>query len=183
MGRIILIYGVIAGVMVAALMQLAIRLVPEGGTMGMVVGFGSMIVALSFVFIGVKRYRDVDLGGVIGFWRALGVGFAISAISTLFYVIGWEIYLYSIDYTFIDEFARKSIEQAQAAGKSAAEIAELNAQFAVYKDWYANPLTRMAVTAMEISPVAIPMPIISASLLCFSKVLPARQPRPTTMAA
>lgn len=178
MGKVIVVYGIIAGVMVAALMQLSIHLVPEGGTLGMIVGFGSMIVALSFVFIGVKRYRDVDLGGVIGFWRALGVGFAISVIAAAFYVIGWEIYLYSTDYTFIDKLSQSELEKAQKLGKSAADIAAIKAQLAMYKEWYASPLTRMAVTAMEISPIAIPMPIISASLLCFSKVLPAHQPRP-----
>ncbi len=177
MGRIILVYGVIAGVTVALLMQLAIKLVPEGGTTGMVVGFASMIAALSFVFIGVKRYRDVDLGGVIRFLPALGVGFAIAAIGTLFYVAGWELYLYLTDYSYMDEFARKAVAQAQAEGKSAAEIAALNEQFAVYKSWYANPLSRWAVTAMEISPIAILMPIISASLLCFSHVLPAKAAR------
>lgn len=177
MGRIILVYGVISGVTVALLMQLAIRLVPDGGTTGMVVGFASMIVALSFVFIGVKRYRDVELGGIIRFWRALGVGFAIAAIGTFFYVAGWELYLYLTDYTYMDEFSRKAVEQAQAAGKSAAEMAALNKDLDMFKGWYANPLSRWIVTAMEISPIAVLMPIISASLLCFSNFLPARQPR------
>lgn len=92
MGRIILVYGVIAGVTVAILMRIAMMLFPEGGTGGMVAGFSSMIIALSFVFIGVKRYRDIELGGIIRFWRALGVGFAIAFIASLFYVAAWELY-------------------------------------------------------------------------------------------
>lgn len=174
MGRIIGIYGTIAGITVAILMRLSMMLFPDGGTSGMVAGFASMIVALGFVFIGVKRYRDVELGGVIRFWKALGVGFGIAAIASLFYVAAWELYLYFTNYTFMEEFSRAALEQAQTAGKSAVEIAQLSKEMDSYKTLYANPITRMAVTAMEISPIAVLMPIISATLLRNSRFMPAR---------
>lgn len=174
MGRIILVYGVIAGVTVALLMRVAMMLFPEGGTAGMVAGFSSMIVALSFVFIGVKRYRDVELGGVIRFGRALAVGFGIAAIATCFYVAAWELYLYFTDYTFMEEYTRIVLEQAQKAGKSPGEIAALTQEMNGFKDLYAKPISRMAVTAMEISPVALLMPLFSATLLRNSSFLPAR---------
>jgi Protein of unknown function (DUF4199) len=173
MGRIILVYGVIAGVTVAVLMRIAMMLFPEGGTAGMVAGFSSMIIALSFVFIGTKRYRDVELGGVIRFGKALAVGFGIAAIATIFYVAAWELYLYFTNYTFMDEYTRLALEQAQKGGKSATEIAALAKEMAGFKALYANPLSRMAVTAMEISPVALLMPIISATLLRNSRFMPA----------
>lgn len=173
MGRIILVYGVIAGVTVALLMRVAMMLFPEGGTGGMVAGFSSMIVALSFVFIGTKRYRDVELGGVIRFGKALAVGFGIAAIATVFYVAAWELYLYFTNYTFMDEYTRIALKQAKEAGKSASEIATLANEMDGFKALYANPISRMAVTATEISPVAILMPIISASLLRNSRFLPA----------
>ena len=174
MGRIILVYGVIAGLTVALLMRVAMMLFPEGGTGGMVAGFSSMIVALSFVFIGTKRYRDVELGGVIKFGKALCVGFGIAAIATVFYVAAWELYLYFTNYTFMDEYTRIVLEQAQKAGKSADEIAALAREMAGFKVLYANPFSRMAVTAMEISPVAILMPIVSAALLRNSRFMPAK---------
>ena len=174
MGRIIGVYGVIAGVTVALLMRAAMMLFPEGGTEGMVAGFSSMIIALAFVFIGTKRYRDVELGGVIRFGKALAVGFAIAAIATVFYVAAWELYLYFTDYTFMDEYTRAALKQAQEAGKSAAEIAALAKEMDGFKALYVNPFSRMAVTAMEISPVAKLMPIISAALLCNSRFMPAR---------
>jgi hypothetical protein len=174
MGRIIFVYGVIAGVTVAVLMRMAMMLFPEGGTAGMIAGFSSMIIALSFVFIGVKRYRDVELGGVIRFWKALGVGFGIAAIASLFYVAAWELYLYFTNYAFMDEFTRSALEQAREAGKSAAEIAALNQQMEGYRVAYANPISRMAVTFMEISPIALLMPLISAALLRNSGFMPAK---------
>jgi Protein of unknown function (DUF4199) len=149
-------------------------LFPEGGTAGMVAGFSSMIIALTFVFIGVKRYRDVELGGVIRFGKALAVGFGIAAIATVLYVAAWELYLYFTNYTFMDEYTRIALEQAQKAGKSAAEVAALAKEMDGFKVLYANPLSRWAVTAMEISPVAILMPVISAALLRNSAFMPAK---------
>jgi Protein of unknown function (DUF4199) len=174
MGRIILVYGVIAGVTVAVLMRIAMMLFPEGGTAGVVAGFSSMIIALTFVFVGVKRYRDVELGGIIRFGKALGVGFGIAAIATCFYVAAWELYLFFTNYTFMDEYTRLALEQAKEAGKSAAEIAALAKEMDGFKALYANPFSRMAVTAMEISPVAILMPLISAALLRNSRFMPAK---------
>lgn len=174
MGRIILVYGVIAGVTVALLMRIAMMLFPEGGTGGMVAGFSSMIIALTFVFVGVKKYRDVELGRVIRFATALRVGFGIAGIASVFYVAAWELYLYFTDYTFMDEYTRIALEQAQRAGKSAAEVAALAKEMDGFKALYANPISRMAVTAMEISPVALLMPIISAALLCNSRFMPAK---------
>ena len=174
MGRIIAVYGVIAGVTVAVLMRIAMMMFPEGGTAGMVADFSSMIIALSFVFVGVKRYRDVELGGVIRFWKALGIGFGIAAIATCFYVAAWELYLYFTDYTFMDEYTRIALDQAQKAGKSAAEVAALAKEMNGFKDLYAKPVSRMAVTAMEISPIALLMPIIAAALLRNSRFMPAK---------
>lgn len=177
MGRIILVYGTIAGLTVALLMRIAMMLFPEGGTGGMVAGFASMIVALSFVFVGVKRYRDVELGGVIRFGKAFGVGLGIAAIATCFYVAAWELYLYVTNYSFMDDYTRIALEQAQKAGKSASEIAAMAKELEGFKALYANPLSRMAVTASEISPVAILMPLLSAALLRNSNFMPARAAR------
>ena len=68
MKRIILVYGLIAGLIVTASMLVAIG----SGVHSIVLGYLSMLVALSMVFVGIKRYRDEQLGGVIRFWPALG---------------------------------------------------------------------------------------------------------------
>ncbi len=43
---------------------------------GMLIGYTTMLIALSAVFVGIKRHRDVDRGGVIGFWPRSGSGWA-----------------------------------------------------------------------------------------------------------
>ena len=90
--RTILIYGVLAGIVVIVPMSLLMmnRDFAEGdhGAQSMFTGYALMLLAFSLIFVGVKRYRDRQLGGVIRFVPALLTGLAISAIGSLVYVIG-----------------------------------------------------------------------------------------------
>ena len=167
--RIIGIYGVIAGAIVAAAMVAAMAI----GMHSMVIGYLSMLVALSMVFVGVKKYRDEELGGVIGFWPAAGVGLGISLIGALFYAVGWEIYLYSTDYSFMAEYTDSVIAEAQADGASVAEIAKMKADMDGFAATYENPVYRFLITLSEIAPVALLVTVVSAFLLRNRRFMPA----------
>ena len=178
MGRIIGIYGVIGGIIVAIGTYAGMAAVPDGGgTIGMVVGYLTMLIALSMVFVGVRQYRNEVNGGIIRFWPAFGVGLGIACVAALFYVLAWEVYMYQTNYTFMDVYVGKSIEAMKAAGKPAVEVAKFATEMAAFKAQYANPLFRMVTTFMEIAPVALLVPLLSAALLRNSKLLPAKQAR------
>lgn len=177
MGKIIAVYGVISGVIVTIGMYTSIALISDHGTIGMIAGFLSMLVALSFVFVGVKRYRDADLGGVIGFWRALGAGCGIALVSSLFYVLSWEVYNAATGGTFMTQYIASQIENMRAAGKSPQEIAKFTTEMQIFAAQYRNPLFRMMVTFSEMLPVSIPVPLLTAILLRNSKFLPAKEAR------
>jgi Protein of unknown function (DUF4199) len=174
MGRIIAVYGIIAAIIVIIGWNISMRLVPHGGTAGMVAGYLSMLVATSFVFVGVKRYRDTELGGVIRFWPALWLGLGIAAVAALGYVLSWEVYMWQTDYRFMAEYMSKSIEGMRASGASAAEIAKFSAEMAGFAKQYENPLFRMFVTLTEFAPIGLLVPLISAALLRKSSFMPAR---------
>src|SRR5678815_2214243 len=92
MTRIVLLYGAIAGLivavpMVALMLLLTEQTAPDNGAL---YGYLVMMVALTAVFLGIKRYRDYVHGGVVKFVPALLVGLAISAVASVFYTIGWE---------------------------------------------------------------------------------------------
>lgn len=177
MGRIIAVYGVIAGVIVAIGMFINMNFIASHGAMGMVAGYLSMLVALIFVFVGVKRYRDVDLGGVIGFWKALGVGLGIGLVASVFYILGWELYMWQTGGTYLTDYIARTVEDMRAAGTPAAEIAKFSADMGAMAERYKNPLFRMALTLTEILPVALLVSIVSAALLRRSSFMPAIQPR------
>ena len=173
MGRIIAVYGIIAGVIVAVGMQISIHFVSDHGSFGMVVGYLTMLVALSMVFVGVKKYRDTALGGVIRFWPAFGIGLGIAGVAGLCYVAGWEAYMYTTDYTFMDVYTKQAIAAKAAAGASVAELAKLSAEMAAFRVQYADPLFRMPMTFAEIAPVGLIVALISAAILRNSRAFPA----------
>jgi Protein of unknown function (DUF4199) len=138
------------------------------------VGYLTMLISLSMVFVGVKQYRDIEKGGVIRFWPAFGVGIGIACIAALFYVLTWEVYMYQTNYTFMDVYVGKSVEALKAASKPAAEVAKFEAEMAAFKVQYANPIYRMVITFTEIAPVGLIVALVSAALLRKSSFMPAK---------
>jgi hypothetical protein len=176
MNRIIAVYGCIAGVILVIGFEGSIATGLMGhGTGSLIFGYLTMLVGLSMVFVGVKKYRDEALGGVIRFGTALALGYGIAAVASLFYVLGWEAYLFFTDYSFMPDFAASMVEAQRTAGASAAEIAATEAEMAGYVEMYANPLTRMAMTLVEIAPVAVVVPLVCAALLRNPRFLPAQK--------
>lgn len=172
--RYSLIYGGLSGAVLAAFIAVIGTLAERVEWVAtMTFGYSVMLVAMSFVFVGVKRYRDVEGGGVIKFGRALGLGLLIALIGCLCYVVIWEGYLAATGYRFMDDYIAKLVRDAQAAGKSAADIAKMTAEFEPARAMYANPLFRMPMTFMEVAPVGLVVSVFS-TILCFPTVLPAR---------
>jgi hypothetical protein len=175
MSRIILIFGTVAGLIVAVPMCLLVaNAEPGSAATSHFTGYLIMLLALSLVFVGVKRLRDRELGGVIRFVPALLAGLGISAVAGVIYVIGWEITLAATDFAFIDSYSSAAIEAARARGASAAEIEAVIARMAEFRQQYENPLFRLPVTFIEIFPVGLVVSLISAALLRNSRFLPAR---------
>jgi Protein of unknown function (DUF4199) len=136
-------------------------------------GYLVMLVALTFIFVGVKRYRDVELGGVIKFGRAFAMGLGIAVAAGVAYVGVWEIYLAMTDYKFMDQYIAGIMRAREAQGLSAAALAEELAKLESMRTSYANPLFRVPMTFMEIFPVGLLVSLVSALLLRNSKLLPA----------
>ena len=177
MWRTILKFGPIAGLVVGGLM--IATFVGFGGMppmkYGMVLGYATMLVALSAVFVGIKRHRDVDRGGVIGFWRALAIGLGISFIAGIFYVVAWELVLRMMDMDFAGAYAQAVIASEKANGASPEALAKLTADLKSFEVQYANPLFRLPMTFAEIFPVGILVSLVSAGLLRNPRFLPARR--------
>lgn len=175
MTRIALIYGALSGAIIMAVTIAMIVLAGDNADHSSpLVGYLIMIVALTMIFIGVKRYRDRDLGGVIKFWPAFGLGLGIAVVAGIVYVAVWEAYLYATHYDFINQYASSVIEAKREAGASGAELDKLTADMDSLIKNYANPLFRLPMTFLEIFPVGLIIAIISAALLRNPKLLPAR---------
>ena len=173
--RIVLIYGVIGGIIVAVPMLITMSATTEGQIPenSALYGYLSMLLAFTMVFVGIKHYRDKVLGGVIRFLPALGVGLGISAVASLFWVVGWEFTLAS-GFDFGSAYMESVVAAAQARGAPAAEIEQIRAETTEFLSMYANPLFRLPITFVEMFPIGALISLISAAMLRNSRFLPAR---------
>lgn len=176
--KLILRYGIIAGVIVAAPMLWAMLTATrdQAHLGGMLVGYLTMLVALTAVFLGVKQYRDKARGGVIRFLPAFGVGLGISVVASLIYMLSWEVSIALSPFDFAAWWQHQMIDGAKARGASAAELAKVTQEAKDFAVMYANPLWRMPMTFAEMFPVGLLVSLITAAVLRNPRVLPARAP-------
>jgi hypothetical protein len=174
--RKILAYGVIAGLIVGVpLFGVTVTAKDHLDMPGMALTYLVMLIALSTVFVAIKRRRDMDLGGVIRFWPAVGFGLGISLVAGIVYVVAWESAIAISHFDFAAGYAKAMIAEQQAKGVSAEALAKFTAQMEEFKVQYANPLFRLPMIFIEIFPVGVLVSLVSAGLLRNSRFFPARR--------
>lgn len=75
-------------------------------------GYATMIASLSFVFVGIKHYRDKENNGTISVGKALGIGMLISSFPAVGVAIADYIYTAFINPNFYNEY----VESMKARG-------------------------------------------------------------------
>jgi len=170
-----LIYGCIAGAIAISLISVMIGMDLTGhDSTAMWVSYLIMLIALTLIFVGVKRYRDVECGGIIRFGRAFLLGLGIAAVAGLIYAIGWEIFQAVSGYDFMADYTASMLERMRADGATAAAIQAKAAEMRDFAESYRNPLFRVPMVFLEIFPVGLLVALVSAALLRNPKMLPVR---------
>ena len=167
MKKIVITFGLISGALMAAFMFATLPFHDKIGfeKWGYVVGYTSMVLAFILVFFGIRSYRENVGGGAISFGRAFAVGILIAVISSVCYVIAWEILYFNFMPDFVDKYAAHVIEQARASGASAAAIQQTTQEMQQFKQMYSNPFINAAFTFLEPFPVGLILTLISALIL------------------
>jgi hypothetical protein len=165
MKKIILTYGCIAGFIVAAMLSLSFTNFMEDFKYAELLGYSTMIIAFSTIFIAIKTYRDNHLDGSINFLEGLKIGLAVTMIASIIYVIAWMVISHFVGEEFMAEYFQQSIEKLKASDLSASEISEQVEKMENFRELYKNPLVKMGITFLEIFPVGLLISLISAFLL------------------
>jgi hypothetical protein len=140
MRKVTLIFGLLAGVIVSVFMVIIMKLC-ENGTISFdnsdFIGYGSMVIALSMIFFGIKSYRDNFQNGAIKFGKGLQVGMLITLVASLLYAAAGETY-YQIDpegqAAMMDKYANHHINKMKEQGASPAEIEQKVKEMAGMKE-------------------------------------------------
>ncbi len=174
--RYSLVYGAIAGAIVVSAIVATIVFDLPSHSHSELVGYLIMLAALSLIFVGVKRFRDVECGGVVSFGRSFAVGLGISTVAAIIYVIGWEAYLATSNSTsmadYMASYSAQILTELRASGASESVVSAKAAEMREMTEMYANPFFRAPMTFLEIFPVGLFVSLVSALILRNPRMLP-----------
>ncbi|NND32417.1 MAG: DUF4199 domain-containing protein [Saprospiraceae bacterium] len=170
MSKIVLTLGSIAGIILVIMLGLSLafssgEMDAQSMKFSEIIGYATMIIALSLIFFGVRAHRDNALNGHIGFGQAFQIGLLITLVASFFYVVGWMILSNILAPDFMDQYAEFTLKSMQESGASVSEIKAAEAEMEKYRQYYENPLLKAGLTFMEIFPVGLIISLISAIIL------------------
>ena len=169
MKRIVWIFGLVAGAIMAAMMAITIQVMDQHDGKALIIGYTTMIVAFLMVFVGIRTYRDNELGGAIAFGPAFKVGILIALIASTCYVAAWEVIYRTMVPDFMDKYAAQSIDRARASGATEAQLEVQKQKMAEMVVSYKNPVVRAGYTYLEVFPVGLVVVLVSAGVLSRKK--------------
>lgn len=164
MKKTIWVNGIIGGSLVAVLMIASTFLSYKKSNYeaSMALTYLGMLLAFSFIFVGVKSFRDNHNSGVISFGKAFKIGFLIALIASSIYVLVWLVEYYFFIPDFMEKYTAEMMKQFSSTTHSAAEIQAKTAELDGYKEMYKNPVWVIGMTYMEILPIGIILSLIAA---------------------
>lgn len=161
-------YGLIAGLFIASAMLLSISYLDHGNMsygLAEILGYLSMLVGFSAVYIGVRRHRDLKLGGEITFGKAFVLGLQMVLIASIIYVVGWLMYITINGNEFMAQYFDAQIAEVVANGKPEAENAKEIANLEEKKEFYSKPMIQGVVAFTEIFPPGLLISLITGLLV------------------
>lgn len=170
MKKNILIYGLAAGVIVSILMLFSVNYLSHcnGNTdygTSMLIGYASMLIAFSLVFVGIRNYRDKYNDGIISLGKAFKIGLMMVLIASTMYVVAWLISYFFFMPDFLEKYSTYTLNELKASGASQIEIDKQAKEMASFAKMYKNPFFNAMMTYAEILPVGLIVTLISALIL------------------
>ena len=168
MKKIVIVNGVIAGLIVSGIMVISHPMIEDGRIgydNGQLVGYASMVLALSLIFFGIRTYRDQVLNGIISFGQAVKVGLFITLVASVMYAITWDLYYRVAASDFSEKYTAHYLEKMEKEGASQEEISSMRTHMEAFNELYENTFVRFGITMIDIVPVGLVITLISAAFL------------------
>jgi len=167
MKKVVITYGLISGVIVSGLMGITVAFSSGHPDFNhsYLLGYGTMLLAFSMVFVGIKMFRDKCNGGVVSFGKAFRVGFFIALIASTMYVAAWAIEYNYLFPDFMEKYVSKIVSDLKTAGAAQATIDAKVNEMARMREMYKNRLFFILLTYAEILPLGLLVSLICALIL------------------
>lgn len=170
MRTIMLKYGFIAAAIMTAVIILPFAIrdpenLLENMGWGEVVGYTTMIVAMSLIFFALKEHRERNLGGVMRFRTGLLTGLAVTLVAALLFGLATAGLYAWMGPERTDEFMHAYIRYSAGADASPQELAEAMASYEAQRNLWLNPFFQGFVMFGTIVPIGLVISLISAAVL------------------
>lgn len=129
-----------------------------------IIGYASMIVSLSFVYFGIKHFRDHENNGHISFKKGLLIGILISLLTALTFGVLDVIYIKFINPDFLTEYydvAIENIRETLSAEEFKVKLAEMESE----KELFSSTFMSFFIMAMTVFLIGFIISLLSALLL------------------
>lgn len=156
MKKIILTYGIVSGALISILMATSVLMFKDGTDFNdnMIFGIIIMIVALLIAFLAVWKFRKVD-NEKYNYKRAFLVGLGVSFISSLMYVLTWEVVYNFYFPDFMEKYSEYCVKQLADSGASADAVTAKQTEMANQATMYKHTWYRMLLTFAEVFPLGV----------------------------
>ena len=129
-----------------------------------VVGYVTIIAALSFIYFGIKHFRDRQNRGQITFAKGLTIGICITLIVGLGIAVADYIYTSVLNPNFVQEFLEVSIQNLEK-NYSGPELAEKINQLKNEIESYGDSFSLALIMFVTVLIIGIVISIISSLIL------------------
>lgn len=165
MKKTILRYGIYGAITIMVLFMVSLY-AGEGldYTAQEIIGYASMLISLSFVFFGIKHFRDQINDGVVTLGKAIVIGLAISLITAIAFGVLDFIYVKYLNPGFMEEYYANNLAQLQES-LPAAEFETKKAELESQKELFMNPVMSFVLMSMTVLVIGFVVSLISGLIL------------------
>jgi len=155
MKKNIIISGLVAGAIVTSWMIAGMAGMLKNLEGSLLLGYSTMLVAFSLIYVSVKNYRDKQNNGLITFGAAVKIGLMITLLASTIYVAVWLIDYYYFIPDYFDKYAAHQL----------AKIKIQSDYLQNFSNNYKNPFFNALVTYSEILPIGLLVTLLCAIVL------------------
>jgi hypothetical protein len=127
-------------------------------------GYVSIIVSLSFVFFGIKHFRDTKILCLLSFGKGFLIGLFITLFASITFGVYNVVYVEYIDPNFMTEYYNHAVEQVSKT-LSGAELQAKLKQMEDEKDMFANPFINFSLMFLTVFMIGFIISLISSLIL------------------
>lgn len=166
MKNVVLKYGLFAFLTASALFLIALYF---GQGMSFktqeLVGYATMIISLTFVYFGIKQYRDYEKNGSISFKTAFVVGILISAFAAIGFGIIDVIYVTKINPDFAEQYMAYELQNIETSGMTLEKMNEAKLSLKKQMEAFNSPAIVGFIMFMMVLVIGVIISLLSALVL------------------